>query len=131
MHSVYFECTDKSTLNVPTEGDFVYPPRMTIGKRLKELRTSANLTMDALGELFRSEEKPEGLSKQAVSAWESDRNQLTADQIIFLCKVFKISPDYLLLGKTDEETELLTDYRSASARAKVAIRMAAKTSERA
>jgi transcriptional regulator with XRE-family HTH domain len=103
---------------------------MSIGKRLKELRLGANLTMDALGELFRSPEKPEGLTKQAVSAWESDRNQLTADQIIFLCKLFRVSPDYLLLGKTDEETELLTDYRGASQRAKVAIRMAAKTSER-
>lgn len=103
---------------------------MTIGKRLKELREGANLTQDALGEFFRSAKKPDGLSKQAVSAWEDDRNQLTADQIIALCKLFKVSPDYLLLGKTDEETELLTDYRGASARAKVAIRMAAKTSER-
>lgn len=103
---------------------------MSIGKRIKELRTGAGLTQDGLGELFRSEEKPEGLSKQAVAAWESDRNQLTADQIIFICKRFRISPDYLLLGRTDEEAELLTGYRGASDRAKIAIRMAAKTSER-
>jgi transcriptional regulator with XRE-family HTH domain len=130
MTQVYFECTDKSTLNVPVAQVFLYPPGMSIGKRLKELRTGAQLTQDALGELFRSEEKPEGLSKQAVAAWESDRNQLTSDQIILLCKHFRVSPDYLLLGKTDDEAELLTDYRGASERAKIAIRMAAKTSER-
>lgn len=130
MNQVYFECTNKSTLNVPTGKYFDYASGMSIGKRLRELRIGANLTMDALGELFRSEEKPNGLSKQAVSAWEAERNQLTADQIIFLCKLFKVSPDYLLLGKTDHETELLTDYRGASERAKTAIRMAAKTSER-
>lgn len=103
---------------------------MTIGKRLKELRLGKNLTMDALGELFRSKEKPEGLSKQAVSAWEAERNQLTAEQIIFLCKLYGVSADYLLFGMADDEVELLADYRAASARAKVAIRMAAKTSER-
>lgn len=103
---------------------------MSIGKRLKELRIGAGLTQEGLGELFGTPEKPEGLSKQAVAAWESDRNQLTSDQIILLCEEFRVSPDYLLLGKTSDEIELLTDYRGASERAKVAIRMAAKTSER-
>jgi transcriptional regulator with XRE-family HTH domain len=131
MNPVYFECTNKSTLNLPAKETFLYSAGMSIGKRIKELRVGANLTLDALGELFRSPDKPEGLSKQAVNAWEADRNQLTADQIIFLCKLFKVSPDYLLLGKTDEEAELLTDYRGASPRAKAAIRMTAKTSERA
>lgn len=103
---------------------------MTIGKRLKELRLAKSLTQDGLGELFRTEEKPEGLSKQAIAAWEAERNQLTADQIMFLCKLYGVSADYLLFGTEDEEIELLTNYRAASARAKIAIRMAAKTSER-
>ena len=130
MPSVYFECTEKSILNLPTSQGFLYPAGMSIGKRLRELREVAGLNQDAIGELFRSEEKPDGLGKQAVSAWENDRNQLTADQIILLCQFFKVSPDYLLLGKTDEEAELLTYYRGASREAKAAIRMVAKTSAR-
>lgn len=131
MQRVYFECTEKSTLNVPTQSDFLYPAGMTIGTRIKELREGAGMTQDDLAALFRSPKKPDGLSKQAVSAWEDDRNTINSDQIILLCQHFRISPDYLLLGTTSEEIELLTDYRGASQRAKVAIRMAAKTSERA
>lgn len=72
---------------------------MTIGKRIKQLRQSKGLTMDALGEMFISAEKPEGLTKQTVSAWEADRNQLTAQQIQRICEIFDISADYLLFGK--------------------------------
>jgi transcriptional regulator with XRE-family HTH domain len=130
MNSVYFECTNKSILNVPAAENFLYPARMTIGTRIRELREGAGLTQDDLAALFRSEKKPDGLSKQAVSAWEDDRNTINSDQIILLCRHFRVSPDYLLLGTTSDEIELLTDYRGASQRAKVAIRMAAKTSER-
>lgn len=130
MHQVYSECTFRSTQNRPLARNILYSPRMTIGKRLKELRQGAGLTQEALGELFGTPEKPEGFGKATVSAWEQDRNQLTASQIILICKRFRVSPDYLLLGTTTDEIELLTDYRGASERAKTAIRMAAKTSER-
>ena len=63
------------------------------------------MTMDALGELFSSEEKPLGITKQAISAWESDRNQLTADQIIRICNLFKVRPEYLLFGDESRKEE--------------------------
>lgn len=72
---------------------------MTIGKRIKQLRQSKGLTMDALGEMFISVEKPEGLTKQTVSAWESGRNQLTAPQIHRICEIFGITADFLIFGK--------------------------------
>ena len=78
---------------------------MTIGTRIRKLRTDAGMTMDALGELFSSEEKPLGITKQAISAWESDRNQLTADQIIRICNLFKVRPEYLLFGDESRKGE--------------------------
>lgn len=71
----------------------------TIGKRLKALRNAANLTMDAVGEHLRSKDKPDGVTKQTISAWEADRNQIGADQLLRLCKLYKVSADYVLTGK--------------------------------
>jgi transcriptional regulator with XRE-family HTH domain len=71
----------------------------TIGERLRELREATGLTLEQLGARFAIGEK-EGKTKQAVAAWEKGRNQLTADQIILLCKLFGTSADYLLFGST-------------------------------
>jgi transcriptional regulator with XRE-family HTH domain len=100
MKQVYSACTDKSTLNLPTSKFYVYPAGMdTLGKRLKALRKKANMTMDAVGELLRSKDKPDGVPKQTVSAWESDRNQVGSDTLLRLCGIYKVTADYLLTGK--------------------------------
>lgn len=124
---------------------------MTIGTRIKTLRISAGMTMDALGEMFRTGEKPDGLTKQAVSAWEKNRNQLTADQILRMCEIFNVSVGWLMTGAeerpgakatsdedvarnldylTDKEKEIVTAYRETDEAHKTIFESAAEEAPR-
>jgi len=122
---------------------------MTIGKRIKQLRLAADMTMDGLGALMRSEEKPDGLTKQTVSAWESSRNQLNVDQALRLCEIFKVSIGWLLTGDnslsearqhtrdainlvslTDHELEIISVYRQTSYESRIVIDSTIRTSPR-
>lgn len=93
---------------------------MTIGERLKALRERKKLTLEGLGKIVITDEKPAGYTKQAVSAWEANRNQLTSTQIAALCRIFSITADELLFGVTPHlkmtelnglEGHLITMYR--------------------
>lgn len=108
----------------PLNDIFVYSRSMSVGKRIRELRKAAGMTLEQLGQLFATKEKSEGFGKQAVSAWERDVNQLTADQIIKICTRFKVSTDYLLHGKDfllPDENELIENYKNSSPDMKKAI----------
>lgn len=78
---------------------------MNLGQRIKDLRVSANLTQEQLGQRFALGER-EALSKQAISAWEAGRNQPTAEQLSVLADTFKVSAD-VLLGRSSEKSETL------------------------
>ena len=92
---------------------------MGINDRLRQARKAAGYSQEAVGGMFASDEKPDGLGKASVSAWETGRNELTASQIVKLCQLLQISADYLLTGKdqttTAKERWLLDAYRSADA----------------
>lgn len=59
------------------------------------------MSQEKFGELMRTPEKPNGVTKQAVGAWESDRNQMNSNQVVRACEIFNASPTWLLTGKGD------------------------------
>jgi len=68
---------------------------MELHERIAFVRKAAGLTQEQLGEKL-------GVTRQAVSKWES--NQATPDTatIVRLCVELKVSADFLLLGKEPE-----------------------------
>lgn len=65
---------------------------MEISERLQQLRKKENYSQEKLAELL-------GISRQAVSKWESGQGCPDIDNIIKLTEIYHVSADYLLLGK--------------------------------
>ena len=57
---------------------------MEFGNKLRTLRKAKGLSQENLA-------KQLGISRQAISKWESDLSQPDIDNIIQLCKIFQIS----------------------------------------
>ena len=68
---------------------------MELNERIAAVRKAAGLTQEQLGELL-------GVSRQAVSKWESRQAVPDALTITALCRKLHVSADYLLLG-TDSD----------------------------
>lgn len=62
---------------------------MTIGQRIAELRKQQNLSQEALGELL-------GVSRQAISKWESDAALPEIDKLIAMSRRFGVTVGCLL-----------------------------------
>lgn len=60
-----------------------------VGKRLKESRKAVQLTQTQVAGLM-------NMRQQQYSRFETGRFELNYEQIIFLCRLFDISSDYLL-----------------------------------
>ena len=60
-----------------------------LANRLRELRKENGLTIIHLS-------KEVGISKSAISQWETSTTDITGDNLIILAKYFKVSTDYLL-----------------------------------
>ena len=63
--------------------------KQSIGARLKESRRSKNLTQAQVGELLY-------MTQQQYSRFENGIFELNYQQLIFLCKLFDVSSDYIL-----------------------------------
>lgn len=63
---------------------------MTLGDKLSKLRKENNCTQEQLADVL-------GVSRQAISKWESDAAYPETDKLIRICKLFHCSTDYLLL----------------------------------
>ena len=88
---------------------------MDIAQRLQELRKRAGYSQEQVAELL-------GLSRQAVSKWESGQGKPDVDNIVKLTEVYHVSADYILLGIEQEKTvimpakkELCHEYKKAIA----------------
>ena len=68
---------------------FSYNIRMSIGKRIKELRLAENMSQTALAELL-------FMSQDTISLWELDKSLPDISAVIKLTKIFNVSADYLL-----------------------------------
>lgn len=79
---------------------------MTLGQRIQQLRKEHNLSQEALGEQL-------GVSRQAISKWESDNTIPEIDKLIALAKLFHVSVGTLLGVEEDDpaapSAEELTD----------------------
>lgn len=62
---------------------------MTTGQKIYECRKRANLTQEGLADAL-------GVTRQAVSRWESDLSFPETEKMIELCRLFSISADELL-----------------------------------
>ena len=71
---------------------------MTLGQRIQELRKQAGLSQEGLGEAL-------GVSRQAVSKWESDGGIPELDTLIAMSRLFGITVGQLLGVETPEERE--------------------------
>ena len=72
---------------------------MSIGSKLAQARKAANLTQEQLAERL-------GVTRQAVSRWESDAAYPETDKIVRMAKLLDVSCDYLLrddIGLGDTE----------------------------
>lgn len=85
---------------------------MGIAERLQELRKQAGYSQEQLAELL-------GLSRQAVSKWESGQGKPEIDNIVKLTEIYDVSADYLLSGvnrapvPAPEKKELSHEYKKA------------------
>lgn len=70
---------------------------MELNERIATVRKAAGLTQEQLGELV-------GVTRQAVSKWESGQTVPDAVTVGRLCLALHVSADYVLLGKEPEET---------------------------
>ncbi|MBO5031782.1 MAG: helix-turn-helix transcriptional regulator [Lachnospiraceae bacterium] len=65
---------------------------MDLSERLQSLRKKAGYSQEQAAELL-------GISRQAVSKWESGQGKPDLDHIIKLTEIYNVSADYILSGK--------------------------------
>jgi len=70
--------------------------KMSLAKRIHELRKASNLSQEQLAEKI-------SVSRQSISKWESGETIPEIDRVIELSKVFNVSIDYLLLSSEVED----------------------------
>ena len=68
---------------------------MTIGEKIALRRRSAGLSQEALAAQL-------GVSRQAVSRWETNESLPDTEKVLQLCRIFDTSTDDLLLDKPPE-----------------------------
>ena len=86
---------------------------MDIAERLQELRKKAGYSQEQVAEQL-------GLSRQAVSKWESGQGKPEIDNVVKLMELYGVSADYILLGienstptPATEKKKLSKEYRRA------------------
>lgn len=86
---------------------------MDIAERLQELRKNAGYSQEQVAEML-------GLSRQAVSKWESGQGKPEIDNVVKLTEIYQVSADYILLGTEKEvpvskleKKELSHEYKKA------------------
>ena len=67
---------------------------MNFGEQIKQLRKSNEITQQEMGARL-------GVSRQAISHWENNRNLPDIEMLIIISKEFDISLDILILGGND------------------------------
>lgn len=70
---------------------------MTLGEKIAKQRKELNYTQEQLAEIL-------GVSRQAISKWESDIAYPETDKLIELGKLFDCSMDYLLKEEVTEKS---------------------------
>lgn len=71
---------------------------MELNERIAAARRAAGMSQEQLGEAL-------GVSRQAVSKWESGQTKPDLEAVGKMCQLFHLSADYLLLGKEDKKDD--------------------------
>ena len=85
---------------------------MDISERLQDLRKKEGYSQEQVAEML-------GLSRQAISKWESGQGKPEIDNIIKLTEIYQVSADYILLGTekvsvpVPEKKKLSHEYKKA------------------
>lgn len=86
---------------------------MDIAERLQALRKKAGYSQEQVAEML-------GLSRQAISKWESGQGKPEIDNIVKLTEIYNVSANYILLGTEKEvsasvpvKKELSSEYKKA------------------
>ena len=87
---------------------------MDIAERLQDLRKKAGYSQEQVAEML-------GISRQAVSKWESGQGKPDIENIVKLTEVYSVSADYILLGTEKEVTVSVEKKRELSHEYKKAI----------
>lgn len=78
---------------------------MNFGDKLKEIRVGQKLSQEQLAEKI-------GVSRQAITKWETNRGMPDIENMITLAKVFKITLDELILNENQIQEENAALYES-------------------
>ena len=68
----------------------------TVGSRIRECRKAMGLSQEALAELLY-------MKKNTICRYENDEHDIPSSNIVALAEALETTPDYLLLGKTEED----------------------------
>ena len=71
---------------------------MTLGDKLSKLRKENNYTQEQIAAVL-------GVSRQAISKWESNITYPETDKLVRMSKLFHCTTDYLLLDKDEMDTD--------------------------
>lgn len=69
---------------------------MDFGDRLKQIRASQGLSQEQLAEKI-------GVSRQAITKWETNRGLPDVENMIILAEIFKVTLDELIMQRSDEK----------------------------
>ena len=64
---------------------------MTIADRIQSLRKQQGMSQEELADKI-------GVSRQAVSKWESEQSTPDLDKVVIMSELFEVTTDYLLKG---------------------------------
>lgn len=71
---------------------------MELNERIAAARRAAGMSQEQLGEAL-------GVSRQAVSKWESGQTKPDLEAVGKMCELFHLSADYLLLGREEKKDD--------------------------
>ena len=76
---------------------------MTLGERIKTCRQQAGMSQEKVAELL-------GISRQAVTKWETNKSAPSTDNLFKLAEIFGTTVDFLLPEpKTEEDENKITE----------------------
>lgn len=70
---------------------------MDLAERLQELRKKAGYSQEQVADLL-------GISRQAISKWESGQGKPELDNIVKLTEIYNVSADYIISGREHTTT---------------------------
>ena len=75
---------------------------MTIGERIADIRKTSHLSQEAFGDSL-------GVTRQAISKWESDGSIPDVDKLILISKTYNVSVGWILGIEDKTESEEFSD----------------------